>query len=121
MVAAGGRKSSRIAAPLGEHTRMEFDLQLESLDTALLGVVESETTQEDKRALLALHLACRRRKPEFRWLEIGSHLGGSLQALVQDPACVGIESIDPRPEQFPDERLGTMRYRENSTARMLDL
>jgi hypothetical protein len=64
-----------------------FEAQLNELDTSLLDEIESQTSADDKRSLLALHVACRRVHREFRWLEIGSHLGGSLQALVRDPAA----------------------------------
>src|SRR4051812_45634366 len=100
---------------------MGFEAALESLDTALLRKIRSQTTYEDKRSLLALHLACRRTLGSFRWLEIGSHLGGSLQALIRDPACVAIESIDSRPERLSDERIATVAYPENSTQRMVQL
>lgn len=100
---------------------MSFAESLEALDPELLAPIESETSPGDRRSLLALHLACRRRHLSFCWLEIGSHLGGSLQALVRDPACEAIESIDPRPEQIADERLGAISYPDNSTARMLEL
>ena len=95
-----------------------FTEQLDSLEISLFGAIPSETSNDDKRSLLALHLACRRNLSRFRWLEIGSHLGGSLQALIRDPDCVGIESIDLRPEQLPDERIATIAYPDNSTARM---
>src|SRR3954452_18480154 len=100
---------------------VQFEAQLGSLNPDLLGAIESQTSPQDKRSLLALHLACRRQRSPFRWLEIGSHLGGSLQALFQDPPCVAIDSIDPRPEQLPDERLGPVSYPGNSTERMLEL
>jgi hypothetical protein len=98
-----------------------FESQLNELDVGLLEEIESQTSADDKRSLLALHLACRRAYGQFRWLEIGSHLGGSLQALVRDPACVRIDSIDPRPELLGDERMSPQRYPDNSTARMLEL
>jgi hypothetical protein len=100
---------------------LRFEKRLEELDTGLLASIEGQTSLEDRRSLLALHLACRRSHQEFRWLEIGSYLGGSLQALVQDPACIGIDSIDSRPDEPPDERWGTVAYPENSTAHMLSL
>ena len=100
----------------------DFQAKLESLDPELLAEIESETTMEDRRSLLALQLACRRKHPAFSWLEVGSHLGGSLQALVRDPACVRIESIDPRPQEFSDERVRSkISYPDNSTERMLEL
>jgi hypothetical protein len=100
---------------------VSFEERLESLDVELLGTIHTGLAAEDRRSLLALHLACRRTNPEFRWLEIGSHLGGSLQALVRDPGCTNIDSIDSRPEQIPDERIATVTYPGNSTARMLRL
>ena len=100
---------------------MSFEERLESLDVELLGTIHTGLTTEDRRSLLALHLACRTTNPEFRWLEVGSHLGGSLQALVRDPGCTRIDSIDSRPEQIPDERIATVAYPGNSTARMLRL
>jgi hypothetical protein len=100
---------------------VSFEERLESLDVELLGTIDTGLTAEDRRSLLALHLACRRTNSEFRWLEIGSHLGGSLQALVRDPGCKKIDSIDSRVEQIPDERIATVTYPGNSTARMLRL
>ena len=101
-----------------------FAAALESLDLSLFESIESQTTSEDKRSLLALHVACRRKYESFAWLEIGSHLGGSLQTLVRDPRCARITSIDTRPYEQPDERMGftedRFRYPENSTKRMLD-
>jgi Methyltransferase domain len=96
--------------------------RLEALDLGLFDSIESETSAEDRRSLLALQLACRRRHPRFGWLEVGSHLGGSLQALIRDPACTRIDSIDPRPEKFSDERLRpSIAYPDNSTERMIEL
>src|ERR1700719_4564277 len=101
-----------------------FERQIAALDHAtLLGQIPSETTARDRRSLLCLHLALRRRQ-RFTYLEIGSHLGGSLQALVVDPQCEHIISIDARPLSQPDQRLpsgATHAYDDNSTARMLAL
>jgi methyltransferase family protein len=98
-----------------------FESQLESLDIGLFDGIPSQTSIEDKRSLLALHVACRRQHPRFRWLEIGSHLGGSLQALIRDPACEAIDSIDLRPELVADDRIATVSYPDNSTERMTRL
>jgi hypothetical protein len=100
---------------------VSFSARLERLDVSLLEAIESQTTDFDRAGLLALHAACRRAYGTFRWLEIGSHLGGSLQALVRDPACERIDSIDPRPPAQDDERGERYAYPENSTQRMLDL
>lgn len=91
-----------------------------ALDTSLFGPIESQTTEPDRQSLLALHAAIAERGP-FDYLEIGSHLGGSLQAMVADPRCRSIVSIDTRPLSQPDDRGRNELYPENSTGRMLQL
>jgi hypothetical protein len=90
------------------------------MDTSLFRPIESQTTEPDRRSLLALHAAIAERGP-FDYLEIGSHLGGSLQAMVADPRCRSIVSIDTRPLSQPDDRGEAALYPENSTERMLEL
>jgi hypothetical protein len=99
----------------------DFEQQIASLDPGLFRHIESQSTGNDRTSLLALHLAFRQSHPSFKYLEIGSHLGGSLQALVRDPRCQSIVSIDPRPRRQPDERGEHYDYVDNSTARMLTL
>jgi len=94
--------------------------QIEALDPVLFSTIPSQSTASDQRALLALHAAARRAYGAFDYLEIGSHIGGSLQALIVDPACTSIVSIDPRPKAFADERGILSEYPDNSTARMLE-
>ena len=91
-----------------------------ALDTTLFASIESQTTEPDRRSLLALHAAVAEHGP-FRYLEIGSHLGGSLQALVADARCMQIISIDTRPASQPDDRGQIYHYEDNSTERMLGL
>ena len=94
------------------------------LDVGLLDAIESQTSAADRRSLLALHGTMLTMLGTFRYLEIGSHLGGSLQALVAEPGCTHITSIDPRPLVQPDERpeIGyRWEYADNSTERMLAL
>ncbi len=93
-----------------------------ALDTQLFDFVESETSNDDRRSLLALHNGIATRGA-FSYLEIGSHLGGTLQTVVADPRCVRIASIDPRPQWQPDDRphLNGWEYPNNSTERMLEL
>ncbi len=84
------------------------------MNPELFNHIPSQTTLNDKRALLALHEVNRARtNGNFVYLEIGSHLGGSLQALVLDPACSKIISIDPRPHKFADERGLDLTYHSN--------
>lgn len=98
-----------------------LDERIAALDPELFDQIPAQLEGEDRRSLLALHAACRLRYRSFVYLEIGSHLGGSLQTLVRDPACTAIISIDARPDAQPDERGPVYQYPENSTARMLSL
>jgi hypothetical protein len=85
--------------------------------------IESQTSAGDKSSLLALVEVAAAAGP-FSYLEIGSHLGGSLQPFVVDERCSAIISIDPRPSSQPDERLPEgerFHYDGNSTERMLSL
>jgi hypothetical protein len=94
--------------------------RISALDTTLFEHVEVQLDAEDRRSLLALHAGCREAFGTFSYLEIGSHLGGSLQVFVRDPACRTIVSLDPRPESQPDERGFRYRYPDNTTGRMLE-
>lgn len=82
--------------------------------------VLTELFREDRLSILALQHALRAKRREYSYLEIGSHLGGSLQPFLRDPACRAAYSIDPRPLSQPDARGVSFHYPENSTARMLD-
>ncbi len=111
----------RLAGEVGDLARAKaLAARVAALDTTLLASIESETTEPDRRSLLALHAAVAERGP-FRYLEIGSHLGGSLQALVADARCTEIVSIDTRPASQPDDRGQTFHYEDNRTERMLGL
>ena len=81
----------------------------------------AQTDEWDKQALLALHDASAHEFGSFGYLEIGSYLGGSLQAVVRDPRCTKLMSIDPRPATAADNRTGTWSYPDNTTAHMLEL
>ncbi|MEN9778188.1 MAG: hypothetical protein RJB04_1943 [Verrucomicrobiota bacterium] len=99
-----------------DHT---FQSRLQSLDIGLFDKVDSQSSDDDKKSLLALQWAVHDRVGEYCYLEIGSHLGGSLQTHVLDPKCRKIYSIDPRPLIVSDKREGEFVYENNSTARML--
>ena len=79
--------------------------------------IESESNSHDRRSWLALQRAIR--PGGYAYLEIGSHLGGSMQQHVIDPLCERIYSIDPRPHVVPDDRGFEFEYEGNSTARMM--
>jgi hypothetical protein len=88
-------------------------------DPSVFDTIETQMGEGDKRSLLSVQEAIRRRP--YTYLEIGSHLGGSLQPFVVDSRCRAIVSIDPRPTVQPDERwVDGYEYPDNSTQRMLD-
>lgn len=82
--------------------------------------IGSQTTKRDKRSLLAVQNFLRGEVGDYTYIEVGSHLGGSLVPHLADPACTEIASIDARPTEFRDERGRMMTYEGNSTARMID-
>ena len=96
--------------------------RIETLDVGLFDAIPSQTSMDTRRSLLAVHRATARRHREFAYLEIGSHLGGSLQPYLLDPRCRAIVSIDPRPAVQKDDRAPgfVAAYEGNSTARMLE-
>jgi hypothetical protein len=97
-----------------------FDQALEDLDLNLFEKITSQSTEADKRSLLAVQMAVRALRPDYTYLEIGSYLGGSIQPHLLDDKCRRIYSIDKRPSVQPDERGIDYVYRNNSTARMLE-
>ena len=95
--------------------------QLDSLEISVFNEIPSETSDDDRRSLLAVQRATARFYKSYSYLEIGSHLGGSIQPHLLDERCQKIFSIDPRPKQQPDDRsVGYVaHYEGNSTERML--
>lgn len=82
--------------------------------------VRTQLTDDDKRSLLAIQSVFRTRVDNYRYLEIGSYLGGSLQPYLVDPRCTKVYSIDRRVLWAPDERGTDSQYPGNSTWLMLD-
>ncbi len=81
--------------------------------------IKSQTTKRDKRTLLAVQNLPREVVGTYTYIEIGSHLGGSLVPHLADPACTHISSVDLRPEVLRDERGRDAVYDGNSTERMI--
>ena len=100
-----------------------FADRVAALDTRLFAHIASETSDGDRRSLLAVHSGVAARTDPFSYLEIGSHLGGTLQVVIADQRCAGVVSIDPRPPGQPDDRpdQSWFEYSDNSTERMLKL
>ena len=102
-------------------SKKEFEARISSLDTSLFDQIESHTSQRDRRALLNIQNIVRSFKDSYIYLEIGSHLGGSIQPHLLDRKCRKIFSIDKRPLVQPDVRWeGGDKYPGNSTQRMFD-
>lgn len=95
--------------------------RIDDLDLSVFDLVPSQTSDAEKRSLLAVQRAVARRFGAYNYLEIGSHLGGSLQPHVRDPRCAHIDSIDLRPQTAPDDRGKDFvkAFKDNSTERML--
>ena len=109
---------SRISAT---HESREGDRPSGPFDVGIYDNVVTELFEQDRRSLLAVQDAVRRRLPSYSYLEIGSHLGGSLQPFLHDPVCLHVYSIDPRPPTQPDQRGVAFAYPENSTQRMIEM
>lgn len=81
----------------------DFQARITRLDVSLFNHVASQTTENEKKALLALQQALGTLQP-FVYLEIGSYLGGSLQPYLLDHRCSNVISIDPRDDAAGDVR-----------------
>ncbi len=99
----------------------DFEKAIGQLDLGLFEKINSQSTDHDKRSLLAIELAVRELSPDYTYLEIGSHLGGSIQPHLLDPKCRRIYSLDKRPLSQPDARGYDWIYQNNSTARMIEM
>ncbi|HUP77441.1 MAG TPA: class I SAM-dependent methyltransferase [Pirellula sp.] len=102
------------------NTTLDFESRLNELDLDLFKCIHSESKPGDKRSWLAMQRAVRRANDAYVYLEIGSHLGGSIQPYLLDGKCRRIYSIDKRPVEPPDDRGLQLRYEGNSTARMIE-
>jgi Methyltransferase domain len=95
-----------------------FGERVAELDTTLFDAIPSQTSDLDRRSLLACQLATRSLRPEYRYLEIGSYRGGSIQPHLLDDSCTAIYSVDKRPAKQPDESGLNLSFPGNSTERM---
>lgn len=98
---------------------MDFDQRVAGLDLDLFRHIDARLTDDDKRSLLAVQSAIREKRESFCYLEIGSHLGGSIQPYLLDSKCTTIISIDKRSNGARDGQTVTAALSDNSTASML--
>jgi hypothetical protein len=96
-----------------------IEARVKQLDVSLFDAIGSQTSPDDRRSMLAIHAAVSARLGPFTYLEIGSHLGGSIQPFLLDHRCTHIVSIDKRPKVQADARGTSYEYPGNSTERML--
>jgi hypothetical protein len=94
--------------------------RIAALDIGLFSI-ETQTSDSDRTSLLRLQRMVRGLHGRYGYLEIGSHLGGTLLPHLLDPACSAVHSVDPRPSSQPDDRGRWFDYDGNSTARMREL
>ena len=97
----------------------ELEKRINTLDLSLFSQIESQSNDAEKKSFLLLQKIIRNTIASYTYLEIGSHLGGSLQSYFIDPKCRRIFSIDKRPTSQPDIRGKHYFYENNSTQRML--
>jgi hypothetical protein len=97
-----------------------FESMLAAGDLGLFRV-KSQTKPEDKASLLAVQRLVREHIDGYDYLEVGSHLGGTLAPHLMDPRCRSVVSIDARPPSQPDVRGRPFDYENNSSARMIEL
>lgn len=82
--------------------------------------IASQTSTEDKRFLLGAMYSAKEESAPFKYVEIGSFLGGSLTPFLMEPGCKFVLSIDERGRQQPDERGALYDYGGITTQTMLD-
>jgi len=97
-----------------------FQDRLAACDPSIFSV-ENQLFEGDRRSLLRIQNVVRQNLSSYVYLEVGSHLGGSLVPHLLDARCRHIYSIDKRPPAQPDERGVAFTYDNNSTQRMLDI
>jgi SAM-dependent methyltransferase len=81
--------------------------------------VNTQTSSRDRTSLLRVQNLARSMPGGYVYLEVGSHLGGSLFPHLIDSACTAAISIDPRFLAQPDERAEIFPSEDNSTAQMM--
>jgi hypothetical protein len=63
----------------------DIESKITSLDITLFDAIYSQSTPEDKLSFLMVQKAVRGLVSQYSYLEIGSHLGGTIQPYLVDP------------------------------------
>ena len=82
--------------------------------------IESQTTPNDRKFLLASIVLVSGLKQHYSYVEIGAYLGGSLTPFLLDANCTWVLSIDERGRQQPDERGAKFDYTGVTHRTMID-
>lgn len=82
--------------------------------------VSSQTSDSDKMTFLLLHSLVEQNLDAYRYVEVGSYLGGTLSPHLRSAKCSEILSIDIRIDSMWDERNRVISYEGVTTAQMLE-
>jgi len=82
--------------------------------------IPSQSSPADKVFLLKTIAIVKKMTPSFRYIEIGSFMGGSLTPFLLDSACDLVVSCDERERQQPDERGAKFDYAGITSQTMVD-
>lgn len=69
---------------------MEINDRINNLDISLFNQIQSQTSKDDRLSLLAIQRATAKKHGYYSYLEIGSHLGGTIQPYLLDTLCSSI-------------------------------
>ncbi|MGB7973242.1 MAG: class I SAM-dependent methyltransferase [Roseiarcus sp.] len=122
MVETKRSSASQLLAPSKQQaaTLEQIVASVEALDPSAF-VVESQTTIEDRVSFLRIQKLMRACATNYAYVEVGSHIGGTLAPHLADPYCYAAISIDPRPSEQEDARGRSFIYNGNSTSRMIEV
>jgi len=82
--------------------------------------IVSQTSIYDKNVLIEIINFLSKDNMKFKYLEIGSYLGGSLTPFLKNDYCSLVFSIDKRNQNLEDERGKIISYKNTSLNQMLD-
>jgi len=80
---------------------MPQDVRIQARDISIFSILTA-LSSADRRSFLDFQNAVREFDSQYTYLEVGSHLGGSLIAPLIDSRCRTAISIDNRTSSSPD-------------------
>src|SRR6266566_606872 len=87
---ARNKRGNLLRRPTGTSGHVGLDMQIvtaiEALDIAAF-IVESQTSEYDKISFLRIQNMIRAHVANYVYVEVGSHLGGTLAPHLADPRC----------------------------------